>query len=162
MEGIAIRAHTGKAALYRRWSNKHDLVRATLLNVLPPLPEPRIGKSVRDNLLAVFTTHCDILAGKTAFPGMATMSQLMHEPELRAIFADAIVSPRLRIIDSILRAAERHGDLDPAAVTPLTPWVGPALINQHFLLSGAPPNQRELALIVDTVLASRRRPRTRN
>jgi hypothetical protein len=26
------------------------------------------------------------------------------------------------------------------------------LINQHFLLTGVPPNRRELALIVDTVI----------
>ena len=28
MEGIAARARTGKAALYRRWCSKHDLVHA--------------------------------------------------------------------------------------------------------------------------------------
>ena len=39
MEGIAARARTGKAALYRRWSSKHDLVQAALLYALPPLPE---------------------------------------------------------------------------------------------------------------------------
>ena len=43
MEGIAARARTGKAALYRRWTSKHDLVQAALLYALPPVPEPRIG-----------------------------------------------------------------------------------------------------------------------
>src|ERR1700761_9634198 len=59
MEGIAARARTGKAALYRRWTCKHDLVQAALLYALPPLPEPRADRSVRDNLLAVLTAHCD-------------------------------------------------------------------------------------------------------
>ncbi|HEY9303592.1 MAG TPA: TetR family transcriptional regulator, partial [Mycobacterium sp.] len=31
--------------------------------------------------------------------------------------------------------------------------VGPALINQQMLLTGAPPNMRQLAHIVDTVIA---------
>src|SRR5438445_2508913 len=31
MEGIAARAHTGKAALYRRWCSKQDLVHAALV-----------------------------------------------------------------------------------------------------------------------------------
>jgi AcrR family transcriptional regulator len=152
MEGIAARAHTGKAALYRRWSTKHALVQAALLYALPPLPEPRADRSARENLLAVFTAHCDVLAGETAFPSMAIIGQLIHEPELRAIFADAVVAPRLRIIESILRTGERNGEIDSATLTPLTARVGPALINHQLMLTGAPPNRRQLIRIVETVI----------
>jgi AcrR family transcriptional regulator len=152
MEGIAARAHTGKAALYRRWATKCELVHAALVFALPPVPEPRSGRPARDNLLAMFTSHRDMLAGKTDFPGLYVVQQLLHEPEMRAIFADAVVSPRLKIIESILQAAVDSGDIDPATITPLTARVGPALINQHFLLKGEPPNRRDLALIVDTVI----------
>ena len=44
-----------------------------------------------------------MLAGKTAFPGLGVIHQLQHEPEMRAIFADAVVAPRLKILESILR-----------------------------------------------------------
>ena len=152
MEGIAARARTGKAALYRRWSTKHALVQAALLYALPPLPEPRADRSARENLLAVFTAHCDVLAGKTAFPSMAIIGQLIHEPELRAIFADAVVAPRLRIIESILWTGERNGEVDSATLTPLTARVGPALINHQLMLTGAPPNRRQLIRIVETVI----------
>lgn len=152
MEGIAARAHTGKAALYRRWAGKCELVHAALVFALPPVPEPRPGRSARETLLAMFTAHRDILAGKTAFPGLAIIYQLLHEPEMRAIFADAVVGPRLELFESILRAGVQDGDIDPATVTPLTAKIGPALINEHFLLTGEPPNRRELALIVDTVI----------
>ncbi|WP_045373515.1 TetR-like C-terminal domain-containing protein, partial [Mycobacterium kyorinense] len=109
-------------------------------------------RSARENLLVVFTAHCDVLAGKTAFPSLAIMGQLIHEPELRAIFADAVVAPRLRIIESILRAGERSGEIDSSMLTPLTARVGPALINQHLMLTGAPPNKRQLQRIIDTVI----------
>ncbi len=155
MEGIAARAQTGKAALYRRWTTKCELVHAALAHTLPPVPEARPGRSARENLLSVFTAHRDVCAGKTAFPGMATVNQLLHEPEMRAIFADAVVAPRLRIVESILQAAVAEGDLDPEMLTPLTARIGPALINQHFLLTGSPPNRRELALIVDAVIPPR-------
>jgi AcrR family transcriptional regulator len=155
MEGIAARAHTGKAALYRRWCGKHDLVHAALVFALPPVPELRSGRSARENLLTIFTAHRDMLAGKTTFPGLAVIHQLLHEPEMRTIFADAVVCPRLKIVESILQAAVDDGDLDPATVTPLTARVGPALINHHFLLTGEPPNRRELALVVDTVIPPR-------
>ena len=152
MEGIAARARTGKAALYRRWSSKHDLVQAALTFALPPLPEPRADRSARENLLAALTAHCDVVAGKTAFPGLESIQQLLHEPELRAIFADAVVGPRLRITESILQAAADRGEIDAATITPYTARVGTALVNQQMLLTGAPPNKRQLAQIVDTVL----------
>jgi AcrR family transcriptional regulator len=155
MEGIAARAHTGKAALYRRWASKHDLVHAALVYALPSLPEPRSGRPARETLLTVFTAHRDILAGKTAFPGLDIIHQLLHEPEMRTIFADAVVGPRLKLVESILQTAVDAGELDPATITPLTARVGPALINHHFLLTGEPPNRRELALVVDTVIPPR-------
>jgi AcrR family transcriptional regulator len=152
MEGIAARARTGKAALYRRWSTKQALVQAALLYALPPMPEPRADRSTRENLLAAFSAHCDVVAGKTAFPSLAIMGQLIHEPELRKIFADAVVTPRLRIIESILQTGERNGEVDAGLLTPLSVRVGPALINQHLMLTGAPPNRRQLVRIVDTVI----------
>ena len=153
MEGIAARARTGKAALYRRWSSKHDLVQAALRYALPPHPEPRSDRSARENLLSIFTAHCDVLSGKTAFPSLAIMNQLIHEPELRSIFADAVVAPRLRIIESILQAGVANGEINAAVLTPYTARVGPALINQQLLLTGAPPNKRQIVHIVDTVVA---------
>lgn len=155
MEGIAARAHTGKAALYRRWGSRQELVHAALVFTLPPLPEPRAGRPARETLLTLFTSHRDILAGKTAFPGFKVVGQLMHEPGFRAIFADAVVGPRLRMIEAILRTAVARGELDPSAITPFTAKIGPALINQQFLMTGVPPNRRELALIVDTVIPPR-------
>jgi len=155
MEGIAARAHTGKAALYRRWASKRDLVHAALVFALPPMPEPRSGQSARESLLTMFTAQSDILAVKTAFPGLDVVHQLLHEPEMRAIFADAVVGPRQEIVDSILQAAIDDGDIDATRVTPLTARIGSALINQHFLLIGTPPTRRELALIVDTVIPPR-------
>jgi AcrR family transcriptional regulator len=151
MEGIAARAHTGKAALYRRWDSKHDLVHAALAHTIPPLPEPRAGRTALENLLTVFTAHRDVLAGKTDFPGLEIISQLIHEPEMRAIFAD-VVLPRMQIVESILKTAASEGDIDSAALTPLTARIGSALIHQHFMLTGKPPTRRELALIVDTVI----------
>lgn len=152
MEGIAARAHTGKAALYRRWATKRALVQDALRYALPPLPEPRQGRPARENLLEVFTAHCNLLAGKTAFPSLPTIGQLIHEPELRLIFADAVVEPRLRIIESVLQAGTRNGEIDSAWLTPLTARVGPALINQYLLLNGVPPSKRFLKQIVDTVI----------
>ena len=157
MEGIAARARTGKAALYRRWPTKHALVLDALRHAMPPVPQPRADRSARQNLTAIFAAHRDVLAGKTGFPHLDIVGQLVHEPELRAIFADDLIAPRLQVIESILRQAEETGELEKGSVTPLTARIGPALIVQHFLLTGSPPSRRELASIVDTLLPPQRR-----
>jgi AcrR family transcriptional regulator len=153
MDGIAARAHTGKAALYRRWQSKHDLVLAALRDRMPSLPEPRADRSARYNLLAVLAALSDVLAGRTAYPGVLVMSQLLHDPELRSLYAEEVVGPRMEVIKSILDAGVRNGEIDPAAVTALTARTGPALIVQHVLLTGEPPTRRELTLIVETLIA---------
>ena len=43
MDRVAARARTGKAALYKRWCNKRDLVYAALIFALPPLSKPRVA-----------------------------------------------------------------------------------------------------------------------
>ena len=44
------------------------------------------------------------------------------------------VAPRLKTLESILRAAVENGDIDAATITPLTGRVGPALLKQLVVL----------------------------
>ncbi|MGF6884266.1 AcrR family transcriptional regulator [Nocardia sp. GAS34] len=152
MEAIAARAQTGKAALYRRWPTKQALVLAALLHALPPLPEPRAERSSRQNLLSVLIAIGDVMAGRTTFPGLDILGQVLREPELRAIYAEKLIAPRIRVIDAILRDAEANGEFDASTLPPLTARIGPALIIQQVLLTGAPPTRRELSEIVDALL----------
>ena len=102
--------------------------------------------------MAIFTAHCDVLAGKTGFPGFDIIGQLVHEPQLRAIFAEELIAPRLAVIESVLRGAEASGEIEAGTITPLRARIGPALIVQQFLLTGVPPSRREVIQIIDTLL----------
>ena len=155
MEGIAARARTGKAALYRRWPTKRALVLAALRHAMPEPPQPRADRSARQNLMAIFDAHRAVLTGKHEFPGVEIIGQLLHEPELRDMFARDLIAPRLAVIECVLRDAENAGEIDPGTLTPLTARIGPALIMQHVLLNGTPPSRSELTRIVDTVLGRR-------
>src|SRR5665213_1888350 len=53
MEGVAASAHTGKAALYRRWPSKEDLVADTLDAVMPSFEMPRDNGSARADIAEV-------------------------------------------------------------------------------------------------------------
>ncbi|GGU93926.1 TetR family transcriptional regulator [Streptomyces albospinus] len=152
MDGIATRAGTGKAALYRRWPGKQPLVLDALRYALPPLPEPNPEHSARDNLAGALGALNDVLSGRTLVPGIEFIVDMLHEPELRAMFAERIITPRLERIEAILRAGVHRGEFGPETVHPLAARTGPALILQTFLLTGEPPSPREIDLIIDTVL----------
>lgn len=153
IDGVAARAGTGKAAVYRRWASKHDLVLAALRQAIPPAPEPEIGRPVRENLRAALAALCDILAGRTSLPAISVVVDLLREPELRAGFNDEIVRPRLAAIDALLRDAQRAGEIGTGAVGPLTALTGPALIVHWLLLTGETPSSDDIDLVVETVLA---------
>ena len=155
IEGVAARARTGKAAVYRRWSSRQTLVLDALRHSLPPLPgfDPEIP--ARENLRAVITALCRVLAGEASFPGLAVIVGLLGDPLLRNTFVDAIVNPRLRVIESILAHAERTGEIEPGGLAPMAVQTGPALVMQSFLLTGEPPTPAGIDRIVDTVLPVR-------
>ena len=156
VEGIAARARTGKAAVYRRWPNLQPLVVDALRYALPPLPGLDPDTPPRENLRAVFTVLCQVLAGETSFPGLAVIVGLLGDPLLRNIFVEAIVSPRHQVIASILEHAERSGEIAPGTLAPMASYTGPALIMQAFLLTGEPPTPADIDGIIDTVLCRAR------
>lgn len=152
MEGIAGHAQTGKAALYRRWPSKKNLVLDAFVHALPSPQEVALPGSVRDDLLASLTVMSDVLAGRTAYPGLAVIADLFREAELREAFADKIIEPRLLLIRSILRDGIERGEINPGWISPLVTRTGPALVIQTFLLTGKPPPEPELAHIVDEIV----------
>ena len=150
MEGVAARARTGKAAVYRRWPNKHALALDAIRYVMPPLPELDANAPARENLRRIFTALCGVFAGDSAFPGLALAVGVLGDPQMRAAFVEVVVAPRLAVVTGILNDAQRNGEV--GALTPLAPQVGPALIIQAFLINGAPPSTQDIELILDTVL----------
>ena len=152
MEGVAARARTGKAAVYRRWSNRQALVLDAVRHSMPPLPGFDPTMPPRENLRAVFAKLCGVFAGETSFPGLAVVTGLLGDAELRDTFVAAIIRPRLQVIESILAHAERTGDVAPGALPPLASHIGPALIMHSFLLTGQGPSEADITRIVDVVL----------
>ena len=83
-----------------------------------------------------FTEHRDLVAGKTTFPSFDIIEQVLHVHKLRGVFADAVMAPRLKIVESILQAAVDNKEIDSATLIPVIAQVGPALINYHYLVTG--------------------------
>jgi AcrR family transcriptional regulator len=161
MEGVATRAQTGKAALYRRWPRKEDLVVDALEHVLPPATALPDHGDVRDDLL-------DLLGRLTAMlnsPAGCALQCLMSETERDESFArllhERVKEPRKRMFLDLLRRAAERGQVRPEAATQLVAEVGPALVMQRFLADGAPVPDDYVRSVVDDVVLPLLRPAVR-
>ncbi len=161
MEAVTERAQTGKAALYRRWPTKRDLVLDALRTVLPDPNEITLPNDVRTALLTVLSTFNDALAGNAGSPGIDAVAELYRTPELREAFVDQVVTPRLALLERILREAIDRGQISPAGNLRLIARTGPALVLQGHFLGGAPLSDDELSRIVDEILIPLLRPPSR-
>src|SRR3954462_13111812 len=73
IEAIAAKAGVGKTTIYRRWSNKEDLVVDALASLKAPIPELP-GESVRDDVISY----------------LSVMQRESHRPRTRCIMNIAL------------------------------------------------------------------------
>ncbi|GAB7183882.1 TetR/AcrR family transcriptional regulator [Kitasatospora sp. Ki12] len=154
MEGVAAAAQTGKAALYRRWTSKEELVMDALRASLPPAgPVPDTG-SLRGDLLAVVAGLRAAMFSDLGAAVRAIMSELDHRRAhaFVAIVLERVVEPTTALIAEVLERGTARGEVRPGAVTPLVTDVVPALMLYRIKMCGGDVVQLDPAEIVDEVL----------
>jgi AcrR family transcriptional regulator len=158
MEGVAERAQTGKAALYRRWPTKQELILDTLRAGLPDPSELTARQDVRTALVSVLTAFNHVLAGDGGLPGIDVFAGLYRSPELREAFVDQVVSPRLSAFERFLLEAVDRREIAPAGDLRLIARTGWSLVLHGQFLHGAPLAEDELTSIVDEIVLPLLRP----
>ncbi|MQS16898.1 TetR/AcrR family transcriptional regulator [Streptomyces kaniharaensis] len=154
MEGVAAAAQTGKAALYRRWSSKEELVKDALRACLPPArPAPDTG-SLRGDLIEVVTRLRTAMFSEPGAAVRAIMGELDHQRAhaFLEIVAARVVEPTTRLIAEVLSRGAARGEVRPGAVTPLVTDVVPALMLYRIKMCGGTSAQLDPEAIVDEVL----------
>jgi AcrR family transcriptional regulator len=150
MESVAARAKTGVAVLYRRWSNKDDLVMAALQHYgrTRRIEIPDTG-TLRGDMLALLGNVSD---GRTAFTTVVTAT-------FAGLLAGSGLTPaqvRERIMDDrpfwsveIYRRAEERGDLDLDRIPPAVLVMPFELIRHDLLMTLRPLAPERIRSIVD-------------
>ncbi|MFJ9696431.1 TetR-like C-terminal domain-containing protein [Kitasatospora sp. NPDC101183] len=155
MEGIAAAARTGKAALYRRWGSKVELVIDSLDATLPrPRTVPDLG-STRAELLQVIELFVDATASRVG----ASIHTLMGEASqqqaevFKEFLMGRVMEPTKDTILDILRRGVERGEVRPGAVSPLVADVVPAMLFYQVKTCGPAPMPAAYAeRVVDEVL----------
>jgi AcrR family transcriptional regulator len=158
MEGIAACAHTGKAALYRRWPSKEDVIVDAFEHVLPPLTDLPDHGNVRDDLLDVLRRITAIVNSPVGNALQCLMAETDRDHPFVRLVHERILKPRKQMLLAVLRGAADRGEARPEAVNSLVTDVGPAMVVHRFLADGAPVPDDYLVSVVDGLVMPLLRP----
>ncbi len=123
MAGVAAKAGTSKAVLYRRWPGKEDLVAAVLERRAPRLGRPTRTGDLRADTLAILQS---VAAGHR---GLATAGL---DPGLTAALRRRTADEAMAQLAEVVAAA----GFDPAAIGPRILRL-PIVVVQHALMDGS-------------------------
>ncbi|WP_078877656.1 TetR/AcrR family transcriptional regulator [Streptomyces sp. 150FB] len=151
MDAVAARAGAGKATVYRRWSNKAELVGDALAHAHVDGEVPDSG-SLRGDLAALgdyLFSGQDPLYKARLITGMA--SALLADPELRQAFG-TLAPPIERAVATIVDRAVARGEIAAPADPALMAAILPALGLHRLIFTGGGPDPDHAAAVIDNVL----------
>ncbi len=144
MEGIAQRAGVGKATLYRRFTDKAEvLVEAVRAHGCAAVPLTDTG-DVRADVLAMLNGMARSLAGVDGPIMAAIATEKARHPELQREFERVFVTDRRRFLRHIVGDAVARGDLPASTDVELLATVGPAVLWQQLTMEASPERLLEM------------------
>ncbi|MFJ4480772.1 TetR/AcrR family transcriptional regulator [Streptomyces longwoodensis] len=160
MEGVAAGAQTGKAAVYRRWPSKEDLVADALHAALPRLDEaPDLG-TVREDLLALCRTARDAMFSR---PGVA-LRAVIHECDpaqverFQELIFESVVRPTVELLHQVISRGIERGEVRPDATNDYVFDAVPAMMMYRSKVRGCEWEDQELEEMVDQLMLPLLRP----
>ncbi|MEU6314834.1 TetR/AcrR family transcriptional regulator [Streptomyces sp. NPDC047014] len=154
MEGVAAGAQTGKAALYRRWPSKADLVAEALRTAMPQIGDIPDCGSVREDLrlLCVRTREVMYSRGGQALWSVLHECDHAHAERFHEVISSRLQEPVRRLIGELLMRGIRRGDVRPDATGPLVVDVIPAMLMYRSKVCGSEWEDAEIAELIDGVM----------
>jgi AcrR family transcriptional regulator len=160
MEGVAAGAQTAKAAVYRRWPSKEDLVVDALRAGLPQFDATPDEGVVREDLLVLCLRARDAMFSR---PGFALRS-VIHECDTTqaerfhgAIF-EGVVEPTMRVLREVVDRGIERGEVRPEAANGYVFDAIPAMMMYRSKMCGCEGQDREVEEIVDQLMVPLLRP----
>lgn len=154
MEGVALGAQTGKAAVYRRWSSKEDLVVDALRAALPAPGEAPDHGNVRED---VYQLCRRVRAAMYSKPGFA-LRAVIHECDsatserFQALIVTGVTDPSKRLLREVVERGIERGEVRPDAPGDLVYDVIPAMMMYRAKVCGSEWEDAEIADLVDRVM----------
>ncbi|MYW00630.1 TetR family transcriptional regulator [Streptomyces sp. SID3343] len=151
MERVAARARTGKAVLYRRWSDRAELaVDACRLGRVPDDDLPDTG-ALRTDVIALLRHMAAKMASPLGGILRGLLGEMTRDPALSRLILDRIHTVGPATIHVILERAVERGEVAPRILTSRRATVATDLLRSEFLLFDTPIDDEIITDIVDEV-----------
>ena len=158
VEGVAARAKTGKASIYRRWPSKQLLVLDALLDQLPTPADCGIVPEIPDNVTTADALHnvARVMAGVMVSPAGAAMRAIKTDaaadPELARVIDERFQEPRRQAMLLLLARGVERGEVRPEAVTTMVADVLPAVVTHRIVFQREPLTDQVLMDVMNQVM----------
>ena len=154
IEAVAQRAGVGKAAIYRRYAGRDEVLAAAMDYLRDDLPLAPPQGSARERLEKVLDSiRTPMMATRSGRIMAQVISASAHHPDFLASFYARVLGPRRRLLVGILREGVDEGWVDPQADLDVvaTLLVGPMIFLKMW--HGTPMADTPTAQILDLALA---------
>jgi AcrR family transcriptional regulator len=153
VERVAKRARTSKAAIYRRWPARADLVADAIRHTGDNGPDiPPDTGDIRTDLFTVLRTAADRLTGPCGEAARGLMSDALADPDATRAIRTHLTNERNQLISAVLERAVQRGQAGPQALTPQLISLAPILLSHHYLVHGAAIADQTINEILDQVV----------
>lgn len=161
MEGVAAGAQTGKAAVYRRWPSKEDLVADALQAGLPRLDAaPDLG-SVRSDLVALCTQARDAMFSRSGFALRSVIHECDHAQAERfhAVIVGGVVEPTIKLLREVIEHGIERGEVRSDGVNGYVLDAIPAMMMYRSKMCASEWVDRDIEEMIDQLMVPLLRPR---
>ncbi|MFD4032344.1 TetR/AcrR family transcriptional regulator [Streptomyces sp. NPDC058637] len=154
MEGVAAGARTGKAAVYRRWPSKADLVADALRAGLPELEDAPDHGGIREDLYDVCRRVRDAMLSE---PGLALRS-VLHQCDVntaerfQAVIVGGMIEPSIALFREVISRGVARGEVRGDAMSGMVLDVIPAMMMYRSKVCGSEWPDDEIAQMIDQVM----------
>jgi AcrR family transcriptional regulator len=160
MEGVAAGAQTGKAAVYRRWPSKEDLVVDALQAGLPRLEEaPDLG-GIREDLLALCLQARRAMFSRPGFALRAVIHECdpVQAERFHGVIFNGVVEPTVRLLRDVISRGIERGEVRPDAANSYVFDAIPAMMMYRSKVGGSEWSDRDLEEMIDQLMLPLLRP----
>lgn len=151
MEGVAAAAGVGKTTVYRRWSNKAELVIDAMATLKPAIDTIDTG-TLEGDIELLIATSCSPRSQRLQQVMVSVCSALPREPDLLEAFRIRFTEPRIARIANMLERARSRGELGPEVDVAMAASLVPSLMLQRALMTGEPAGRAYAEQVVGSVL----------
>ncbi|MGH8861298.1 MAG: TetR/AcrR family transcriptional regulator [Jatrophihabitantaceae bacterium] len=158
VEGVAARARTGKASIYRRWPTRAQLMLDAVNSQLPtpaqcgfPIEVPD-DLSTADALRRVAQAITALLDSPAGDVMRSIKCEAATDPDLARAIDDQFQAPRRAAMLALLRRGIERGEVRPGADTALVADVLPAVLMHRVILQREPVSASRITEIIEQVL----------